>query len=153
MAIDTFLIGNDGNFSMSIGGTTQGVFKVRSFAATLARPVAELTSFGDTGRRKRLGMLDVSGTLNAVFGVDVTGASNTAYWIFSDQSYSSTAANDKRPQVTLTLYDGTGTADAKVVADCVFSQFAFNSAKDGDTTCTVNFENASGTAPVVTWLV
>lgn len=149
MAIDTYLIGNDGNVSFSIGGTTQSIFKVRSFAATLARPVSDLTSFGDTGRRKRLGMLDLTGTMNAVFGVDVTGSANTAYWAFSSQETASTT----RPAVTLTLYDGTGTADAKIVANCVFSQYAFNATKDGDTTVTVNFENADGVAPVVTWLV
>jgi hypothetical protein len=149
MAIDTYLIGNDGNVSFSLGATTQAIFKVRSFAATLSRPVSDLTSFGDTGRRKRLGMLDLSGTMNAVFGVDVTGAANTAYWAFSSQE----AASTTRPSVTLTLYDGTGTADAKIVANCVFSQYAFNAAKDGDTTVTVNFENADGAAPVVTWLV
>jgi hypothetical protein len=150
MAIDTYLIGNDGNVSFSIGGTTQSIFKVRSFAATLARPVSDLTSFGDTGRRKRLGMLDLTGTMNAVFGVDATASSvNTAYWAFSSQE----AAQTQRPAVTLTLYDGTGTADAKIVANCVFSQYAFNAAKDGDTTVTVNFENADGTAPVVSWLV
>lgn len=148
MAIDTYLIGNDGNVSFSVGGTTQAIFKVRSFAATLARPVADLTSFGDTGRRKRLGMLDLTGTLNAVFGVDstVTGV-NTAYWAFGTQE------GTNRPALTLTLYDGTGTTDAKIVANCVFSQYAFNAAKDGDTTVTVNFENADGAAPVVSWLV
>lgn len=152
MAVDTFLIGNDGNVSFSIGGTTQGIFKVRSFAATLARPVSDLTAFGDTGRRKRLGMLDLSGTLNAVFGIDSTGTTNSSYWLFSDQAPGS-GASDKRPQVTLTLFDATTTSDAKIVANCVFSQFAFNSAKDGDTTCTVNFENADGAAPVVTWVI
>ena len=148
MAIDTYLIGNDGNVSFSVGSTTQAIFKVRSFAATLARPVADLTSFGDTGRRKRLGMLDLTGTLNAVFGVDstVTGV-NTAYWAFGTQE------GTNRPALTLTLYDGTGTTDAKIVANCVFSQYAFNAAKDGDTTVTVNFENADGAAPVVSWLV
>jgi len=35
----------------------------------------------------------------------------------------------------------------------VFSSFAFNSSKTGDTTVTVNFENADGSAPVVTWLI
>lgn len=153
MAIDTYLIGNDGNVSFTVGGTTQSIFKVRSFAATLARPVSDLTSFGDTGRRKRLGMLDLSGTMNAVFGVDSTTGVNTAFWLFTDQAPSATAANDKRPALTLTLYDGTGTADAKIVANCVFSQFAFNATKDGDTTVTVNFENADGAAPVVSWLV
>lgn len=153
MPIDTYIIGNDGNVGISCGGTTQGLMKVRSFAANLSRPVSEITGFGDTGRRKRLGMQDLTGTLNASFGIDSTGSTNSSItnnsmWMFSQQD-----STNQRPQLTLTLYDSTTTADAKIVANCVFSSYAFNAAKDGDTTVTVNFENADGAAPVVTWLV
>jgi hypothetical protein len=153
MAIDTYLIGNDGNVSYSIGTNTtvQTFFKVQSFAATLQRPVSTLTAFGDTGQRKRLGMLDLTGSLNAVVGIDSTaGTSSTHTNLILVSSQDTTAT---RPALSLTLYDGTGTSDAKITSNCVFSSFAFNSAKTGDTTMTVNFENADGVAPVVTWLI
>lgn len=156
MAVDTFLVGNDGNFSYSIGTTVQTLFKVRSFAATLQRPVSDLTAFGDTGRRKRLGLLDLTGSLTAVVGVDSTGSANTATIFSSSQDYLGTVVtNNTNPIVSLTLAEdvGTTTNDAKIVADVVFSSFAFNSAKDGDTQMTVNFENCSGVAPVVTWVI
>ena len=124
---------------------------MQSYAATLQRPVSTLTAFGDTGQRKRLGMLDLTGSLNAVIGIDSTGStstSNTAIVLISSQDVATT-----RPAVTLSIYDSTSTSDAKITSNAVFSSFAFNSSKTGDTTVTVNFENADGSAPVVTWLI
>jgi len=151
MPIDTYLIGNDGNVSYSIGTNTtvQTFFKVQSFAATLQRPVSTLTAFGDTGQRKRLGMLDLTGSLNAVVGVDSSAGTSTSHTNLILVSSQDTTAT--RPALSLTLYDSTN--DAKITSNCVFSSFAFNSAKTGDTTMTVNFENADGVAPVVTWLI
>lgn len=153
MAVDTYLVGNDGNvaYGFGTGGTNTGTFfKVRSFAATLNRNVSELTAFGDSGKRKRLGMLDLTGTLNAIIGVDISASAtttNTQLVLISTQDTTST-----RPAVTLTFYDGS-TNDAKISSNAVFSSFAFNSDKGGDQTMTVNFENADGVAPVVTWLL
>jgi len=151
MAIDTYVIGNDGNVAYSLNSATQVFFKVQSYAATLQRPVSTLTAFGDTGQRKRLGMLDLTGSLNAVIGIDSTGStstSNTAIVLISSQDVATT-----RPAVTLSIFDSTSTNDAKITSNAVFSSFAFNSSKTGDTTVTVNFENADGSAPVVTWLI
>jgi hypothetical protein len=151
MPIDTYITGNDGNFAYTINSSAQTLFKVRSFAAAINRVVTDQTGFGDTGRRKRLGMLDLTGTLNATIGIDSsasTTTTSTANVMMSSQDTTST-----RPAVTLTLYDGTGTTDAKITGNCVFSSFAFNTDRAGDSTVTVNFENADGTAPVVSWLV
>jgi len=151
MAIDTYVIGNDGNVAYSLNSATQVFFKVQSYAATLQRPVSTLTAFGDTGQRKRLGMLDLTGSLNAVIGIDSTAgtsSSNTAIVLISSQDVATT-----RPAISLSIYDTTSTNDAKITSNAVFSSFAFNSSKTGDTTVTVNFENADGVAPVVTWLI
>jgi hypothetical protein len=151
MPIDTYITGNDGNFSYTVNSVAQTLFKVRSYAANINRVVTDQTGFGDTGKRKRLGMLDLTGTLNATIGVDSTAGTtttSTANIMMSSQDTTST-----RPAVTLTLYDAASTNDAKITGNCVFSSFAFNSDRNGDSTVTVNFENADGTAPVVTWLV
>jgi hypothetical protein len=147
MAIDRYLIGSDGNVSYTINSVAQSLFKVNSFAATLSRFSADHTSFGDSGKRIRLGMLDLQGTLNCIVGVNST-ATSTATSLFTS-TQEGTAA---RPAVTLTIYDGTGTNDAKIVSNAAFSSFAFNSNASGEMTCTVNFANADGSAPVVTWL-
>ena len=138
MAINTYLIGNDGNVTLS---SADEEFKVRSFAATLTRPSSDLTAFGDTGKRRRLGLLDLTGSLNAVMGVNSSATGSTTSF-FVDTA---TAA------LTLTLFDSTN--DSKIVANCTFNSFAFNSDKNGDATLTANFENADGAAPVVTWQV
>ena len=138
MPIDTYIIGNDGNVTLA-GATAE--FKIRSFAATLSRPSSDLTAFGDTGKRRRLGLLDLTGSLNAVMGVNSSASGSTTSF-FVDTA---TAA------LTLTLFDSTN--DSKIVANCTFNSFAFNSDKNGDATLTANFENADGAAPVVTWQV
>lgn len=138
MAINTYLIGNDGNVTLE---SADEEFKVRSFAATLTRPSSDLTAFGDTGKRRRLGLLDLTGSLNAVMGVDSSASGSTTNFFVS----TATAA------LTLTLFDSTN--DSKIVANCTFNSFAFNSDKNGDATLTANFENADGGAPAVTWQV
>jgi len=141
MPINTYLIGNDGSVTMPTGGD---VIKVKTFAATLARPESDLTGFGDSGKRRRLGLLDLTGSLNGVPAIDSTAAANTASFFVS----TSTAA------LTLSILDAAAsTNDARIAANCVFNNFAFNVDKNGDSTLTCNFSNGDGTAPVVTWLV
>lgn len=140
MPINTYLIGNDGAVTMPTGGD---VIKVKTFAATLARTESDLTGFGDTGKRRRLGMLDLTGSLTGVPAIDSATSANTASF------FSSTAT----AALTLTLFDATTTTDAKIVANCIFNNFAFNVDKNGDSTLTCNFSNGDGAAPVVTWLV
>jgi len=143
MAIDTFLIGNDGNVTMPTAGN---VMRVRSFAATLSRVETELTGFADTGRRRRMGMLDLTGSLNGVPAIDSTAATSIA-------ATSILFINTATQALTLTIYDGPTTTDARIAANCVFNNFAFSVDKVGDNTVTCNFSNGDGTAPVVTWLV
>lgn len=138
MPVNTYLIGNDGSVTLPSGGT---VIQVRSFAATLERVESELTGFSDTGRRKRLGILDLTGSLTGVPGVD-TSASTA-----STSFFNSTATG----ALTLTIYDSS--SDARITGNCLFNGFSFNVDKVGDSTLTCNFMNADGTAPVVTWLV
>jgi hypothetical protein len=151
MPVTQYLIGNDGDATFTAGTTTQTIFKVRSYAATLGRNSVDLTAFGDTGRRKRLGMLDVTGSLNAVIGLDNTASTTTTNFFVSEQrTYNTSEA------VTLSLVFGAGattTNQAKIVAKVVMNNFAFNNDKAGDSTLSANFENADGAAPVVTWLI
>lgn len=138
MPVNTYLIGNDGSVTLPTGGT---VVQVRSFAATVERVESDLTGFSDTGRRKRLGMLDLTGSLTGVPGVDTSASTSSASF------FTSTATG----ALTLKIYDGT--TDAQLTGNCLFNGFAFNVDKVGDSTLTCNFMNADGTAPVVSWLV
>jgi len=151
MAVTTYLIGNDGNVAISVGGTAQSVIKVNSFTLNLNRSVSVLTGFGDTGGRRRLGMLDATGTLNGFAGVDQSGTTSTTSLFVNQFDSQLTNATNSPANLTLTLYDG-ATNDAKLVANCVLHSFAFNSTKAGDSTLSCSFENCDGSAPVLTWL-
>jgi hypothetical protein len=139
MPINTYLIGNDGAVTLTSGTVVQ----VRSYAATLERPESDLTGFADTGRRRRVGMLDLTGSLSGVPAIDSTASTTSSSFFVS----TATAA------LTLTLFDATTTTDAKIAANCIFNAFAFNVDKVGDSTLSCNFSNGDGAAPVVTWLV
>lgn len=155
MAVNTYLVGNDGDISIYVGGTAatnlETIVKVQSYSASLSRVSTDLTGFGDTGRRRRLGIIDMTGSLNGVLGLD-TAAASTSTTLFTkttDPSSTSTALT-----VTLAFWTGTTTTSvAKIVSTAVFSQWSFNSNKMGDATVSGNFENASGSAPVVTWYI
>lgn len=146
MAVSTYLVGNDGNVSFAPSTATNNtvdLIKVRSFAANISRVSSDQTGFGDSGKRRRLGVIDLTGSLNGVPGVNPTTVATSTSTLFTDSgSY----------ELTLTPYDGSATTDAKIVATVVFSSFAFNSDKNGDASVTANFENSNGSAPVVTWL-
>ena len=137
----TYIIGNDGDVSLGTGITNK--IKVRTFAATLARTESDLTGFGDTGRRRRLGMLDLTGSLTG--SLEVNDAGTTSVAVMFNQTGTTL--------ITLGLFDGTATNDARIAANCIVNNYAFASDKTGDVTITANFGNADGAAPVVTWLV
>lgn len=155
MAIDTYLVGNDGNVTISVGGTTSSIMKVNSFTLGLNRAVSVLTGFGDTGGRRRLGMLDASGTLNGFAGVDSTATVTTASSTLFINQFNAAATNltNSIPEVSLTLFDASTTNDAKLVTKAVLYNWSFNSTKTGDSTLSCNFDNADGAAPVLSWLV
>lgn len=137
----TYIIGNDGDVSLGSGITNK--IKVRTFAATLARSESDLTGFGDSGRRRRLGMLDLTGSFTGSLEVNDAGTTNTSVMF----NQTDTTA------IVLGLFDGTATTDCRIAANCIVNNYAFASDKTGDVTITANFANADGGAPVVTWLV
>lgn len=159
MATSQYIIGNDG--AVTIGTETNDQMKVKSFAVTLSRNSSDLTAFGDTGKRKKLGLLDCTGSLNGI-PLASTNAASTASNSTSGQSllfykttFGSTIALTSTVNtavLTLKLIDD-GTTKANIVSNVVFSSFAFNSDKSGDATVTASFENGDGNAPVLTWSI
>ena len=154
MATSQYIIGNDG--AVTIGTETNDQMKVKSFAVTLSRNSSDLTAFGDTGKRKKLGLLDCTGSLNGIplLGT-AAGVTNSQSILFYKTTYgaSITATSTTNTAVlTLKLFDD-GTAKAQIVSNVVFSSFAFNSDKSGDATVTASFENGDGNAPVLTWSI
>lgn len=151
MPVNTYLVGNDGDVTITRGGTSQTIMKVQSFTANLSRVSSDLTGFGDTGRRRRLGIIDLTGSMNAVIGLDTTAGTTTSTFFTSTNDWPDTS---NIVNVTLVFWTGTAaTNQAKIVSTAVFSQYSFSSNKTGDATVSANFENANGVAPVVTWYI
>lgn len=145
----TYIVGNDGNATVKIGTTTQTIFKVRQYSATLARTSTDLTGFGDTGRRRRLGIIDLTGSLTAALAVDASQSPTTNGLFTQTFDYVSTTS-----ALTLTLdFYSSGTNSANLVTTAVFSQFGFSNDKSGEASVSANFENANGVAPTVTWMI
>jgi len=149
MATSQYIIGNDG--TVTIG--TEDQMKVKSYAVTLSRPSSDLTAFGDGGKRRRVGLLDCTGSMNGVLMVG-TGASTTAVTsiMFTKTNNWTTVTANQYCSLTLGLF-ADGTVTAKIVSNVVFNSWAFNSDKNADAGVTANFENGDGSAPVLTWSV
>ena len=151
MAATTYVLGSDG--FVTIAGTDQ--IKVKSYAASLFRQSFDVTAFGDAGRRKRLGFLDLTGSLNGIMIVGTTTSTVTTDLFYGVKTnYSSGTNFSESVSLTLGLYgtSAAATSGAMIVAGVVFDSFAFNSDKGGDASVTANFANGGGTAPVLTWL-
>lgn len=151
MAATTYVLGSDG--FVTIAGTDQ--IKVKSYAASLFRQSFDVTAFGDAGRRKRLGFLDLTGSLNGIMIVGTTTSTVTTDLFYGVKTNYSTGTNfSESVSLTLGLYgtSAAATSGAMIVAGVVFDSFAFNSDKGGDASVTANFANGGGTAPVLTWL-
>ena len=152
MAATTYVLGSDG--FVSVAGTDQ--IKVKSYAASLFRQSFDVTAFGDAGRRTRLGMLDLTGSLNGIMLVGTTTSTVVTDLFYGVKTNygTSTATIVESVVLTLGLYGtaATATSGAMIVAGVVFDSFAFNSEKGGDVSVTANFANGGGTAPVLTWL-
>jgi len=151
MAATTYVLGSDG--FVTIAGTDQ--IKVKSYAASLFRQSFDVTAFGDAGRRKRLGFLDLTGSLNGIMIVGTTTSTVTTDLFYGVKTnYSSGTNFSESVSLTLGLYgtSAAATSGAMIVAGVVFDSLAFNSDKGGDASVTANFANGGGTAPVLTWL-
>jgi hypothetical protein len=151
MAATTYVLGSDG--FVSVAGTDQ--IKVKSYAASLFRQSFDVTAFGDAGRRKRLGFLDLTGSLSGIMIVGTTTSTVTTDLFYGVKTNYSTGTNfSESVSLTLGLYgtSAAATSGAMIVAGVVFDSFAFSSDKGGDASVTANFANGGGTAPVLTWL-
>ena len=128
----TYLVGNDGAVSLP---AAHGM-NVKVWAATLTRVSSDITGFGDTGKRRRLGIVDVTGSLSGTpfyggtgnsAGMDVAQAGGT---------------------LVLSLSGATsGTASAAYIS----MSFALNVDKNGESSLTMNYQLSGGAAPTIVW--
>lgn len=132
----TYLVGNDGAVTLP---ASHGM-NVKVWAANLTRVSSDVTAFGDTGKRRRLGIVDVTGSLsgtpfyaaaNSSAGIDVAQAGGTLVLSLSGQT--------------------SGATGAYLSMTCLFDTFAMNVDKNGENTLTMNYQLSGGAAPTVVW--
>lgn len=133
----TYLVGNDGAVALP---AAHGM-NVKVWAATLTRVSSDITGFSDTGKRRRLGIVDVTGSLsgtpfyagaNTSAGMDVAQAGGTLVLSLSGVTSGTVAA-------------------AYISMSCVFDQFAMNVDKNGESSLTMNYQLSGGAAPTIVW--
>ena len=138
----TYIVGNDGAVSLPSGYE----LNVRVFAANVAYVSSDVTGFSiASGRVRRLGNIDITGSLN---GTPVRAAGTP--WGTGATALPSQPGG----ALTLSLTGGTttsGTSAALLLFDAVFSSYAFNVDKNGESTLSVNFEMNDTNGPQIVW--
>lgn len=141
-------VGNDGSVTLPSGYD----LNVKVWAATVSYVSTDTTGFSHQGKTRRLGVIDITGSLA---GQPSVGNSGTPFGTIA-----SNAIQNKQLGGTITLgsfgsFTNTNwtsnTSSAGMQFDAVFSSFAFNSDKNGDQTLTLNFEMNDSNGPTVVW--
>ncbi len=140
-------VGNDGYATLP---SAHGM-NVKTWAATISRVSSDITGFGNTGRARRLGILDITGSLGGNPTVSV--ASGDPFGLTGGTGDPAAQAGG-----TLSLHVlGTSTAtsyatgQAMVQFGCVFNSWAFSVDKSGESTITMNFEMNDTNGGTIVW--
>jgi hypothetical protein len=128
----TYLTGNDGSISLPSAHGAQ----LQTWNATWSRQASDVTGYGDTGRRRRLGIWDITGSAGGTLIADSANAGPGV-----------DHANIDGAAITLQAY---GTA-CQYVVTAVMSQVAIGITKTGDATISFDFQVSNGTIPTETW--
>ena len=139
-------VGNDGNAFLP----SNYDMNVKVWAATVSYVSTDTTGFAHTGKTRRLGVIDITGSLA---GQPTVGASATPWGTISSNSITGKQAGGT---LTLGTYGitsaSTSVASSAVLQfDAVFNSYAFNADKNGDQTLTMNFEMNDSNGPTVVW--
>jgi hypothetical protein len=111
----------------------------------------DTTGFAFTGKTRRLGVIDITGSLA---GTPTIGNSGTPWGAVTSNSVTGKQVGGT---LTLAAYGVTSTqvtslaSSALLQFDVVFSSFAFNADKNGDHGLTVNYEMNDSNGPTVVW--
>ena len=140
-----FLTGNDG--SITFPDTWGSATKLSTWSASFTRVSTSTTGFGDATQRRRLGVLDVTGSAaghlardaaNAKPGEDLLDGAN-----LSGATLILTCSADPD--------GGGGGLACSYTFTAVCDQMQISVDKNGDQTVSFNFQLSGGAAPVVLW--
>lgn len=135
----TYLTGNDGSVTWP---TTWGVATLlNTWSASFSRTATDVTAFGDTGKRRKLGILDITGSCGGHMQSNVANSEPGSDLIDGDDLNGS----------QLILISSSVSTVCSFQFTAVLSQMQINVDKMGDSTASFNFEISNGTLPVVSW--
>jgi len=138
----TYLTGNDGLCTLPTAHT----MNVKVWAANVAYFVSDQTGFSMTGKYRRLGIVDITGSLG---GNPTYGSAGTPFGTITS---STLPAQNGGSLVLAFNASGTSTTNASLTFDVVFSSIALNADKSGDATLTLNYEMSDTNGPSVVWV-
>lgn len=122
--------------------------KFNTWSATVSRAVLDMTAFADTGKRRQLGMLDVTGSASGHMIRDVGSGDG------SDPGLKLMAANtNKDGTASVVLTVASASTACTLGGTFVVPSIAITSDVNGDATCQLEFSLSGGssTAFAVAW--
>jgi hypothetical protein len=141
-------VGNDGLVVLPSGYD----LNVRVWAATVAYVSTDTTGFSHQGKTRRLGVIDITGS---VAGQPTVGNSGTPFGTVTANAIQNKQLGGTISLGTFGTFTNTNftanTNSAGLQFDVVLSSFAFNADKNGDQTLSVNFEMNDSNGPTVVW--
>jgi hypothetical protein len=115
--------------------------KFNSWSATVSRAVLDMTGFGDTGKRRQLGMLDVTGSAAGHMIRDVSTGTG------SDPGLGLLAANtNKDGLASVVLTVASASTACTIGGTFVVPSIAITSDVNGDATCQLEFSLSGGSS-------
>ena len=145
-----YIVGNDGSADFG----TLGFANLASWSATFTRTSTAITGFADTAVRRRLGVLDVTGSAGGHMYSDLNSPGSTPSGHFIAGTDGTNASNIMDGQnIALYTSDPAGTSANPVAAadgrcgfniTAVISSIAVAVDKNGDSTVTFNWEASGG---------
>ena len=132
-----YITGSDGN--CTLGSDNKAQFN--TWSATVTRTVHDVTGFGDAGRRRILGLLDITGSAG---GVPISNAASSQ----PDAGGGLQALGSTGGTITLT-FDSTNTATWSFTA--IIDSIAATSTMGGDATLPFNFQMSGGAGLTEAW--
>lgn len=121
------ITGNSGN----VTGPAGLVAQLNTWSATISRAVSDVTSFDGAGRKRILGVYDMTGSAGGIMD-------NGSAFVATNEV--SVLTHTTGTSITLTAESGN-----TIGANVVFDSVALSSSKTGDATISFNFSLASTT--------
>ena len=142
-------VGNDGSAFFS---DSKYNINVKVWAATVSYVSTDTTGFTHSGKTRRLGVLDITGSLA---GQPTVGNSGTPFGTITSNSIVNKQLGGTITLASYGTFTNTSwtsmTSSGQMQFDAVFSSFVFNADKNGDQTISINFEMNDSNGPTVVW--